>query len=78
MHIIIGPPHAVDLCRLELHRLGYAVRAAFPKEMAGAWSHPVKTVNLDAVLRTRHPSEVMRVLGKRLTGTQGASPERSV
>ena len=59
LHIIIGSPDAVNLCRLELHRCGYAA--------AGSWSAPMKMVNTANLLRAQNPNDVMRVLSKRVT-----------
>ncbi len=57
--IAIGSLYAVNNCRDRLHLLGYAE----PHE----WSQPIPMVNTDGVLRGLTPTDVMRILTKRIT-----------
>ena len=64
--LALGHPYAVDNCRLRLHKLGYAVRAAFPKEAPNDWSIPLPIIRSTEVIRAARPGDVMRVLTKRI------------
>jgi len=56
--IAIGSPYAVDNCRDRLHMLGYAT--------PGEWSYPIPMGNTNGVLRGLTPTDVMRILTKRI------------
>ena len=57
--IAIGSRYAVDNCRNRLHMLGYAE----PRE----WSQILPLNNPDGILRGLTPTDVMRILTKRIT-----------
>ncbi len=56
--IALGHPHAVDNCRLRLHKLGYAD----PND----WSIPLPIIRSTEVIRAAKPGEIMRILTKRV------------
>lgn len=58
LHILVGPLYAVNNCRHELHLRGYAE----PND----WSIPLRLLHTANVLRGQHPSDVMRVLRRRI------------
>ncbi|MGB3616371.1 MAG: hypothetical protein WBA10_21445 [Elainellaceae cyanobacterium] len=64
--LALGHPYAVDNCRLRLHKLGYAVRAAFPKEAPNDWSLPLPIIRSTEVVRAARPGDIMRILTKRI------------
>ncbi|MGB3615900.1 MAG: hypothetical protein WBA10_19045 [Elainellaceae cyanobacterium] len=68
--IALGNPYAVDNCRLRLHKLGYAVRAAFPKEAPNEWSIPLPIIRSTEVVRAARPGDIMRILTKRIAKPQ--------
>ena len=55
--IAVGPPRAVEFCRLHLHHLGFAE--------ANDWSQPMPGIGPEAI-RIPDPNKVMRVLTKRV------------
>ncbi len=56
--IALGSLYAVNDCRDRLHLLGYAE----PHE----WSQPIPMTNTNGVLRGLTPTDVMRILTKRI------------
>ena len=57
--LAIGSLFAVNNCRDSLHALGYA----HPSE----WSHPVPLAGSSGLIRGLTPTDVMRILTKRIT-----------
>ncbi|MGF1515255.1 MAG: hypothetical protein ACFB5Z_16365 [Elainellaceae cyanobacterium] len=57
--IAIGSLYAVNNCRDRLHQLGYA----HPSE----WSQPLPMSNTGGILRGLTPTDVMRILTKRIS-----------
>ncbi len=55
--IAIGPPYAVENCRLALHRYGFAE--------ANDWSQPLPGASPETI-RVVDPRHVMRILTKRV------------
>ncbi|MGF1513986.1 MAG: hypothetical protein ACFB5Z_09875 [Elainellaceae cyanobacterium] len=57
--LAIGSHYAVNNCRDRLHTLGYAE----PRE----WSQPLPLSNTGGILRGLTPTDVMRILTKRIS-----------